>query len=204
MTSYRIPAFARLLAGTFLATVAAQAAHAAGSYFVRPFVSYVGATDKAYSDAASSGAAIGTVVGPQQSEEFAFEASGFHYNLKGPDGGSDGGETYVPMLLTYRHYFGPANAHTRFYIGAGAGVTDVITHVHASGYGYHIDATDTSFPFTAEGSVGVAVRLSDLLTLDVGYRYLHIDSRNVTVAGYTVGTGAFNANTAYAGVVFRF
>ena len=202
MTHHAIKSFAGLVAGVLLTTLAAPAAPR--QWFVRPFASYIGATDKNYSDSGAFGAAIGTTLGAQQSEEFAFEGSGFYYDLKSPYGGSAGHETFVPTLLTYRHYFAPANAATRFYIGAGAGVTEVLTHLHASGYGYHADRTETAFPFTAEGSVGVAVRLSDLITLDVGYRYLHIASHSVSFAGYIVPAGTFDANTAYAGVAFRF
>lgn len=202
--TYTIKSVTRLLAGALLSAVVVQAAPTSGHWFVRPFASYIGATDKDYSDSAAIGAAIGTTLGAQQSEELAFEASGFHYTISSPYGGSMGWETYLPALFTYRHYFGPASATTRFYLGAGAGFTEVITHLHYSGYGYHVDNTETDFPFTAEGSVGLAVRLSELVTLDVGYRYLHIDSRNVSVAGYVAHTGAFDANTAYAGVAFRF
>jgi opacity protein-like surface antigen len=176
------------------------------SPFVRPYAAYVHPSADGYSDAGALGVAIGTQTGTRNQHEFSFDWAYTKYNAEVRVGAysATGTEKYMPYLASYRYLFGAKDAKARFYAGPSLGYTNLLVTASIAGPGVALSGASSSWAFTAAGSTGVLVALTDRIALDVGYRFTRIGSADVKVARATFELGDVNVHAAYAGVSFRF
>jgi opacity protein-like surface antigen len=174
--------------------------------FLRPYAAYVNPSQEGYSDAGAVGFALGIQTGTQEEHEFSFDWSYTRYDSEGWIGGYsfNGTEKYMPYLASYRFVFGKKESRARLYVGPSLGYTNIRADASVSGYGVRATASCSAWAPTGAGSAGVLLKLTDMLGLDVGYRYIHIGSTDVKVAGVNVELGDVDVHSLYAGLSFRF
>lgn len=172
---------------TFIAALAlgAVSARAETTAFVAPVAGHLSFGQAPYSDQTSYGLTVGALFGADQAHEFSVEwttAQTRYVRTPPPD---VMGASYDqvrgrmhPLLFGYRYHFGPAESRLRFFAGPIAGFT------RSTGHGMH-DAPVSIGPFTGDfshwavsfgGSAGAEFELVTGLSVQLGYRYLHIDS----------------------------
>jgi opacity protein-like surface antigen len=174
--------------------------------FVRPLVEFISPETDGYSTRAGVGAVVGSQFGKQEEHELSFEAAGTQWNTARVSsvGAVALQERFVTCLLNYRYHFGPATAPVRFYAGPSLGYTNndvsgAVTGAHGVTAG-----RESIWNLTWSGSAGLTFKLSEKIELDVGYRFLHVQPRDTTLAGYAFKGEAVKAHVVYAGVGFRF
>ena len=73
----------------------------------------------------------------------------------------------VPILANVK-YLIPVTSHFNFYIGGGLGAIYSEGSFNFNDFGYSADGWDFAF----QGLAGISIPLSEVLSLEVGYRYL--------------------------------
>jgi len=174
--------------------------------FLRPIVSFDSPTTDGFKDTVGYGFVAGTYLGENRTHELSFE---FHYNdwdYSSSYAGYSvkGSERNMPYLLNYRYHFGAGTDKARFYVGPSLGFTKTRLNVDATLSDAILRVESSDWAFSWGGSAGVLINLTDQTDLDLGYRYLNTDGRNVTVTGTTVHIDDRKTHMLYAGLNIRF
>jgi len=178
---------------------------AANPAFIRPTVAYVAPEADGYDDAGYIGVAAGVVTAPNSQHEFSGEIgfTGWEFDERVGPSRVEATETYAPILANYRYYAQPANAKVRFFFGPSIGFTHAIYEIEVSGPVFRKDDS-SEILFTVAGNAGVDIRFNDKLSLNLGYRYLYIDSGETELFGSTIDLDESKAHVIFAGLNIRF
>jgi opacity protein-like surface antigen len=104
--------------------------------------------------------------------------------------GSFGDGRLVPVLASYRAYFGAPTARWRGYVGASAGSTKVSGRIETLLSGNSYAGEIKEWATTVAAHAGVSLTLSPRFSAELGYRYLHLDDIDYPTRAF-VGTGGF-------------
>jgi opacity protein-like surface antigen len=198
-----IPKIKILAAGLLLAALCSSAS--AESFF-RPLFSFDSPVNTGFGSTGGYGFVTGARLGAAQEHELSFE---WHYNRWNVSASYDrfsvsGGETNMPFLLNYRHHFGTSADQIRFYAGPALGLTSTKLSLNATAPGSLVSVDNTAWAFTASGSLGVLIKLTDKTDLDLGYRYLWTKGRDFSVGPTSVSVDDRQTHMVYTGLNFRF
>jgi opacity protein-like surface antigen len=165
--------------------------------FVRAALLHTTHTSSEYSSETGGSLAAGLDWGAARQHELSFEVARSSWSFDRPAGtpglGTLGDGDVTPLLVNYRYYLGAVEAKFRPYAGgiAGALLFSGDATVSLSGIKYAGSVDETQAVYGA--AVGMAGRLSDTVSLDVGYRYLggqNISAASRLFAGTSGYTGA--------------
>ncbi|ATC64030.1 hypothetical protein CMV30_08755 [Nibricoccus aquaticus] len=189
-----------------LALAAIPSLHAATSAFIRPTIAYVAPEADGYDDAGYIGVSAGVATGPTGQHEFSAEigATGWEFDDRIGAQRVKGEEVYAPILASYRYYAQPADAKVRFFFGPSLGFTAASYEVEVSGPGLFQKDDSAEVLLTVAGNVGVDIRFNEKLSLNIGYRYLYIDSGETELLGVDVDFEESKAHVISAGLNIRF
>jgi hypothetical protein len=96
----------------------------------------------------------------------------------------------LPVLGSYRYYFGASAARWRFFAGAAAGATKISGRIETRLSGV-ADAGDVrKWAATFAGTIGVAFAVRHNVSVELAYRYMHLENVDYSTALAT-GTGGF-------------
>ncbi len=173
---------------------------------LRPIVGYVSPDADGYDNAGYIGFAGGVAVGTTRQHEFHVETgvTGWEQKESGYGYYAEGTETYVPVLVGYRHYTEPLGSKLRLYVGPSIGLTHVLYEIEARGSGVFIKDDSNEVLFTAAANIGVEIRFNERMSLDVGYRYLYIDGGDTELLGMNVSFDDARAHIGQVGLNIRF
>ena len=76
--------------------------------------------------------------------------------------------------------------------------------IEASGPGVFVKDDSIETFFTLAANAGVDIRLTQKLSLNLGYRYLYIDARKTELLGSTFHLDDFKSHLVTAGLNIRF
>ena len=175
--------------------------------FIRPELSYnfaslsgsdaVGFKTK---DAAGYGVTGGAYIGAQNEHEIGLAIGKVDFSLSANAAGVtvSGKAKTVPVLASYRYYFGAKADVARLYVGPYVGYTSIKYNVRAT-FGTPAVFTDSSSgnSFTWGGGLGGMTKVTDKIDIDIGYRFiggLKISDTNIKA----------RVGSLYAGANFRF
>ena len=190
-----------------LALVAVSSLQAAGRGFVRPTLAYVSPDAEGYDDAVYVGADIGGFLGKNQNHEISGEigAIAWEYDERFGAFRGTGEETYVPFLANYRYYVGAPDVNkVRFFFGPSIGFTEATYEARVTGPGVNLRDEASELLFTFAVNVGVEVKLNERFSLNLGYRYLHIDGTDTEMFGSNIDLDDSKAHLGVAGLTVRF
>jgi len=192
------------LAACAALTITSPLAFADG--FVRPLVELVSPHLAGYSTKAGIGVVVGSQFGKQREHEISFECAGTQWNTAQVTsaGVAAVSERFVSYLVNYRYHFGSATAPVRFYVGPAVGLTNNNVSFAVARTSGVVADQDSLWCLTWSASAGLTWALSTRIDLDLGYRYLHVQPQNATLAGSAFNGETVQANVVYAGVGFRF
>jgi Outer membrane protein beta-barrel domain len=189
-----------------LALAAVTSTQAATQAFIRPVIAYVSPDADGYDDAGYLGVQAGVFTGPTKQHEFSGEigATGWESDERFGTTRVEATETYVPVLASYRYYVQPETSKVRFFFGPSIGFTHASYEIELSGpnvFGKD-DSIETFFTFA--GNVGVDIKFNEKFSLNVGYRYLHIDGGETELFGADIDLDDSKAHVVFAGLNIRF
>jgi opacity protein-like surface antigen len=190
-----------------LALAAVTSSHAATTpAFIRPVIAYVSPDADGYDDAAYFGVQAGVFTGPTKQHEFSGEigATGWESDERFFATRIEATETYVPVLASYRYYAQPEGSKVRFFIGPSIGFTHASYEIKVSGPGSFGKDDSTEAFFTWAGNVGVDIKFNEKFSLNVGYRYLHIEGGETELFGADIDLDDSKAHVVFAGLNIRF
>ena len=179
--------------------------------FVRPSVMYVSFQNSGYSNKTGLSLAAGTTLGAGAEHELGLEivlmdwALSQDLNAGGPFVFPTTGSGHlVPYLANYRYRFGAKDAQLRYYLGPSLGLANYRGDLTQIRSGVIANATVSQWSAVYGGTVGVTVKLTDMLELDVGYRYLHVASIDPGSGSNRIPMDATQVNLLHVGLGFRF
>jgi opacity protein-like surface antigen len=179
-------------------------------YFVRPIVANVDIRTAGYTNATSLGFCAGYFWDgeePSMRNEISLEygSATWKFDFYGQGYAIHASEQHQPIFMNFRvHGSGEwAMKNLRFYLGPCLGWTYSTGRATATGSVIG-SANISAWNFTYGGSAGFNYRISRLVDVDVGYRYLHIAGGAYTTDGITVTTESAGARILYAGIGFHF
>jgi OmpA-OmpF porin, OOP family len=106
-----------------------------------------------------------------------------------------GGKLSANSLMLNGYYeFGGSEARVRPYIGAGAGVARVKLRAENSAPLLPVSINDKTTSFAYQAMAGVAVKMSDKLAVDVGYRYFVASKLDGVALSPPAGPTAFESD----------
>ena len=190
-----------------LALVAVSSLQAAGNGFVRPTIAFVSPDAEGYDDALYAGADVGAFLGKNRNHEISGEIGGVAWEYKENFGAlrGEGEETYVPFLANYRYYVGTPDVNkVRFYFGPSLGFTSATYEAKVWGPGFYRADEASEVLFTFAANVGVEVKINERLSLNIGYRYLHIDGTETELFGSNIDLDDSKAHIGSVGLTVRF
>lgn len=160
----------------------------AADAFVRPVVSLIIPQSGGLDNEVGYGVAAGALFGADSSHEWSLEVTHARWkyeqmmDLSGLDGDTlhfsgPSVDTVTPVLVNYRYRFGSRASRVRFYLGHSLGATQIKRKAWAAENGmYRVSfRSENDWKFTVAGSAGVAVKLTERVELEAGYRYSWVD-----------------------------
>jgi hypothetical protein len=146
---------------------------------------------------------VGAALGTTRRHVVSFEAARapWEFDGRGPGPapsaqlGPTGDGRLTPLLGSYRYYFRDASARWRPFLGASAGVTKVSGRIETFLSGLAWGGDVERWTDTFAGTAGVSVDLTPRVSLELGYRYLHLENFQYRtdmfrgILGFTGGPG---------------
>lgn len=173
---------------------------------IRPTAYYVKPTAGEYSGALAGGLLIGSEFGLQKEHEVSTEWAYTWWDSSAsvPGISLSAREHYMPFLVNYRYHFGPQTQSFRVYAGPSVGFTYSKIDVNARIGSVRTNLSTNDWTLTVSGTIGALIKLSQSVSLDLGYRYLHTEAGTYSIGGYSFEGNAATAHMAYTGLNFRF
>lgn len=179
--------------------------------FVRPSVMYVSYQNSGYSNKTGLSLAAGATLGARAEHELGLEIGRMDWALSQNvnAGGqfvfpTNGSGHFVPFLANYRYRFGANDAQLRYYLGPSLGLANNRGDLTQYRSGVIAHAAFSQWSAAYGGSVGVTMKLTDTLELDVGYRYLHFAGIDPGSGNNRISMDDTQANLLHVGLGFRF
>lgn len=183
-------------------------------YFVRPEIDYVSPQDKDRSSSSATvgyGLSAGTQLGSAQEHEISLDLLYWNENESRfqtvPSISSFAWKhKMMPVLLGYRYYAGGSNSKVRLFLGALAGYTHANESFSANQSSPAINGSASASRWlpTLGGTAGLEIKASDRVSVQLGYRYLHIFEKNYQSTAFAVHPDAYNANLFTGAVSLKF
>lgn len=189
-----------------LALTVTTSSQAAVQAFVRPVIAYVHPDADGYDDAGYLGVQAGVFTGATKQHEFSGEigATGWDFDDRYGNTRVQGTETYVPVLASYRFYTQPVGSKVRFFFGPSIGFTEAGYEIEVSSPGRFEKDDSTEIFFTFAANAGLDITVNDRFSINVGYRYLHIDGGETELLGNDLDLEESKAHVVFAGLNIRF
>ena len=164
-----------------IAALGAALAVQAGTY-VRPIVGYFAFDNSDFKNKTGFGLAVGSTLDSGGNHEVELEIDQVAWEAVWINPGPRAiGSTFpmgdghlIPVLVGYRYRTGTPDSPLRFYVGANLGATYVsgdILQSAPSPLDHPWTGSVSSWRATLGGAIGVEIRLTHHVNLDVGYRY---------------------------------
>jgi len=195
------------LSGFVALALVAVSSLTAGNGFIRPTVGFVSPDAEGYDDSIYLGADIGSFLGKNQNHEVSGEIGFVAWEFDQREGAfrAEGEETYVPLLVNYRYYVGTPDVNkVRFFFGPSLGFTEATYEVKVTGPGMNLKGDASELLFTYAVNLGVEIKFTEKLSLNLGYRYLHIKGTDTELFGSRIDLDDSKAHVGFAGLTCRF
>jgi opacity protein-like surface antigen len=186
----------------------------ARDFLVRPAAMHLNFTDDTFTSEEGFSLAAGLTLGSNRAHELSVEIGRTDWEFSAPlfvfnntqfktTGQGDATLAHV----SYRYNFLPSTARLRPYLGGSLGAAKLSGDIERklSGPWYVGQIDDWTLSYAA--STGVALRLNDHISVELGYRYLQIDGtthRGSSTPGVIITIEDLNAHVITAGVTIHF
>jgi hypothetical protein len=182
-------------------------------YFVRPEIDYVSPQDKGTSEATVGyGLSFGKQLGSDKEHEISLDLLYWDENKTLVEtlpvtSTIRSKHKMMPLLLDYRYYAGSSDGRLRLFLGALAGYTNADESFNVNQTSAPVfsgTASATRWLPTLGGTAGIEIKTSDRVSVQLGYRYLHIFEKNYGGATFTFHPVAYNADIFTGAVSIKF
>ena len=175
--------------------------------FIRPYGAYISPSNNHVHDIGTMGIAAGTAFGSQQQQEvsvdvmygnwhdtFSYTGEAAYTNIKN-----------MPVLACYRYYLFNANENIRSYAGMAGGIAGIRADSRVIGSNSNESAQHSSSWVPAwAGCIGLKVKVTKSIDIDLGYRYLWEQEKTIVDKGHIVQLDSARGHILYAGVEIKF
>jgi opacity protein-like surface antigen len=176
-------------------------------------------TADGYSSKGGGSLAFGTTLGATNTHEANLEIVHVPWSFARPEAslspggflGRRGSGDLTPVLVNYRYSFKGPSARLGLYAGIGVGATRLTGDLHRLLSGVAYSGKVKKWTATGAVSIGLSATITQNISFDLGYRYLHIDGADVSsqlISGSQAGPDlTFEAPKAHAaslGLTFNF
>lgn len=196
----------KLLAPAVLLCAFNLNAHA--QWFVRSDITRLDISWEGYSNATGVSVTAGRTFGSRGQHELSLQLDYAKWKFNDTDGyvTVGGSDKYTPTLLNYRYHVWGTDQfkNVQFYMGPAVGFTYEKVDYNLTGSGVRLSGDDSDWLFTWSGSAGFLIPVTRQVEIDLGYRYLHFEGGEFTIAGSRISTGSAHAHVFYGGVGVKF
>jgi opacity protein-like surface antigen len=202
---------------TLCISAACATAHAR-HYVVRASAMHLSYTDDNFTSEEGFSVAAGLTLDTNRSHELAVEIGRTDWSFSAPlyvfnntQFKTTGEGEATIAHASYRYHFLSSTARLRPYIGASLGAAKLSGDIERKLSGVWYSGTIDDWTFSGAASAGVAIRINDHLSAELGYRYLQIDGTDIqtthhfsNIPGAVIAIEDLKAHVLTAGIAFRF
>jgi hypothetical protein len=171
---------------------------AAATTFVRPGAWYLDYGVDGMSAKIAPSVAVGARFGTNDTHEVSLDVAYANWDYERSlfatvSLGQFGDGKLVPVLASYRYYFGLPTHGIHVFIGGSAGLAYVKGDLRQDGSGLSWRASygDTSLAYS--GMAGVSGEFNERVGYELGYRYLYVNDRSSVSTNMFAGSGGYVA-----------